>query len=265
MVRPSKFIAIMEENGLIVPLGTWVLQDACRQCAAWQEGELQGVGIAVNVSSMQFACPDFVDVVAQTLERTALPPSLLELELTESVFVDDIAHSARTLTKLRDLGVTIALDDFGTGYSSLSYLQELPLDAVKIDQSFVAATEGRRRGAAVLRCVVDLAHAYGLRVTAEGVETASQRDLLEGLGCDEIQGYSLGRPSFEVAGFDWKRECPDAESNPGEYLRYLSEQLSMGETSIRRASAVTRRRAPALARASEQFAEDVARLRFSLI
>jgi EAL domain-containing protein (putative c-di-GMP-specific phosphodiesterase class I) len=170
------------------------------QCAGWQTGNLEGAGGAVNVSALQFACPDFLEIVARTLESTGLRPDLLELELTESVFVRDVTASARTLTALRNLGVSIALDDFGTGYSSLSYLQNLPIDALKLDRSFLTAAGNRQQGAAVMRCVVEMAHALGLRVIGEGVKTAAQLDLLISLGCDEIQGFLLSRPSFDVAG-----------------------------------------------------------------
>jgi diguanylate cyclase (GGDEF)-like protein/PAS domain S-box-containing protein len=197
---PLKFIPIAEQNGLIIPIGTWVLREACRQCAEWQTGTLRGTGVAVNVSASQFACPDFVEIVVQTLESTGLPARLLELELTESVFIRDAEESAHTMAKLRNLGVTIALDDFGTGYSSLSYLQKLPLDALKIDRAFLTENESRPRGAAVLRCVVELAHTLGLRVIGEGVQTTAQLHLLSSLGCDEMQGLLLGRPRFAVTG-----------------------------------------------------------------
>jgi diguanylate cyclase (GGDEF)-like protein/PAS domain S-box-containing protein len=198
-VAPLKFIPVAEQNGLIVPIGAWVLREACRQCAAWQTGGLKGAGVAVNVSALQFVRPDFVDLVIGTLESTGLPPHLLELEVTESVFIQDVKESALKMTKLRSLGVTIALDDFGTGYSSFSYLQNLPIDTLKIDRSFLTENEGRPRGVAVLRCFVELAHALGLRVVGEGVETITQLDLLCSLGCDEFQGFLLGRPSFEVS------------------------------------------------------------------
>jgi diguanylate cyclase (GGDEF)-like protein/PAS domain S-box-containing protein len=200
-VPPLEFIPVAEQNGLIVPIGTWVLEEACRRCAAWQTGNLRGVGVAVNVSASQFACADFTGVVIRALETTGLSPKLLELELTESVFLHDMNTAIRTLQKLREMEVTIALDDFGTGYSSLSYLQKLPLDALKVDRSFLAETEGTRQGPAVLRCLVELAHAHGLRVVAEGVETVTQRDLLNSLGCDELQGFLLGMPSFDTDGF----------------------------------------------------------------
>jgi EAL domain-containing protein (putative c-di-GMP-specific phosphodiesterase class I) len=199
-IPPVKFIPLAEQIGLILPIGAWVLREACRRCAEWQTGDLCGAGVSVNVSALQFACTDFVETVARTLEATGLPPRLLELELTESVFVQDMRVSARKLTKLRNLGVTIALDDFGTGYSSLSYLQNLPIDTLKIDRTFLLQSESRPEGAAVMRCVVELAHTLGLHVVGEGVETLAQLDLLSGLGCDDIQGYLLGKPSFDVVG-----------------------------------------------------------------
>jgi diguanylate cyclase (GGDEF)-like protein/PAS domain S-box-containing protein len=200
VVPPSKFIPILEQNGMIVPIGAWALEEACRRCLAWQCGSLKGAGVAVNVSARQFADPDFLNTVRQTLKTTGLRPQLLEIELTESVLLQDVRTAAETLARLRDLGVTVALDDFGTGYSSLSYLHNLPLDALKIDRSFLVDNESRPQGFAVLRCVVQLAHSLGLRVVGEGVETEAQLDLLASLGCDEVQGYLLGRPAFDVNG-----------------------------------------------------------------
>jgi diguanylate cyclase (GGDEF)-like protein/PAS domain S-box-containing protein len=199
-IPPLKFIPLAEQNGLIAPIGSWVLHEACRRCAEWQTGSLKGAGVAVNVSALQFVRPDFVELVARTLESTGLRPELLELELTESVLIQNMATSDLTLKSLRSLGVTIALDDFGTGYSSLSYLQALQIDALKMDRSFLMEAVGGRRGVAVMRWVVEMAHALGLRVVAEGVETTAQLEFLASIGCDEIQGYLLGRPSFEVAG-----------------------------------------------------------------
>lgn len=197
-IAPSKFIPIAEENGMIIPIGTWVLREACRQCAAWQTGNLTGTGVAVNVSAVQFACPDFLEIVVEALDSARLPPQLLELELTESVFVNDVQASAGTLGKLKKLGVTIALDDFGTGYSSLSYLQNLPIDCLKIDRGFLIRAETQPRGASVMHCVVQLAHALGIRVVGEGAETDAQLDFLGRVGCDEIQSFLLGKPSFLV-------------------------------------------------------------------
>ena len=179
LVPPLKFIPVAEMNGLILPIGTWVLREACRRCREWQAGTLHGVGVAVNVSALQFVTPDFVEVVAQSLKAAGLPAHLLELELTESVLVQDAAASARILTKLRSLGVTIALDDFGTGYSSLSYLQTLPIDALKIDRSFLNHAESGDQGAAVMRCVVGprprAAAASGGRGRGDGSAAGSSR------------------------------------------------------------------------------------------
>ncbi|HYA17802.1 MAG TPA: EAL domain-containing protein, partial [Bryobacteraceae bacterium] len=197
-VPPANFIPLAEENGLIVPIGTWVLEEACRTAAAWQYGERAGVGVAVNVSARQFADPEFVALVAATVRESGLAPHLLELELTETVFIADLDDSARKLRQLKSLGVSIALDDFGTGYSSLGYLQNLPIDVIKIDRSFITETGQKESGEAVLRCLIDLAHALGIRVIAEGVETPAQLDLLRRLGCDELQGFLLGRPDFET-------------------------------------------------------------------
>jgi diguanylate cyclase (GGDEF)-like protein/PAS domain S-box-containing protein len=196
-VPPLSFIPIAEENGLIVPIGSWVLAEACRTAAAWQEGARKGVGVAVNVSARQFANPEFVDLVARIVRESGLPVHLLELELTESVFIADLGDSAEKLTQLKKLGVSVALDDFGTGYSSLSYLQNLPIDVIKIDRQFIAETGQKQSGEAILRCLIDLAHAIGIRVIAEGVETTGQLQLLQRLGCDEMQGFLLGKPAFE--------------------------------------------------------------------
>jgi diguanylate cyclase (GGDEF)-like protein/PAS domain S-box-containing protein len=223
-IPPVNFIPLAEQNGLIVPIGTWILHEACRRCAAWQRGNLRGVGVAVNVSAIQFACPDFVEIVAGALASTGLPPHLLEVELTESVFVQDVREPVRKLAKLRNLGVTIALDDFGTGYSSLSYLQNLPIDTLKLDRTFLLQSESRPEGAAVMRCVVELAHTLGLRVVGEGVETSAQLDFLSGLGCDRIQGFLLGRPSFDVVGAEANGNpvCPGADAALQESTRACS-------------------------------------------
>ena len=166
-----------------------------------------------------------METVARTLESTGLPAHLLELELTESVFIQDVKKSVLTLTKLRNLGVTIALDDFGTGYSSLSYLQNLPLDALKIDRSFLTEAENRLKGAALLRCIIDLAHTLGLRVIGEGVETSAQLDLLCNLGCNEFQGFLFGRPSFDVFGDvkveTWSPSFPTAQVAFPEFPKYM--------------------------------------------
>ncbi len=193
-VPPNRFIPVAEENGLIIPIGDWVLSEACRAAAEWQTRGYAGIAVAVNVSAPQFADADLIPHVLAALANSGLPANLLQLEITESVFIADLKDSARKLAALRKLGISIALDDFGTGYSSLGYLRHLPIDVVKIDRSFLEETGAKQSGEAVLRCVVDLAHALDLRVIAEGVETPDQRDLMCRLGCDALQGFLLGRP-----------------------------------------------------------------------
>jgi diguanylate cyclase (GGDEF)-like protein len=194
-VGPDQFIPVAEENGLIVPIGTWVLQEACRQTAVWRQSGYPLKGIAVNVSAVQFGRSDFVDTVAEVLRSTGLPPQFLELELTERIVIRDVRESAQKMKQLRSLGVQISVDDFGAGYSSLSYLQRLPIDVLKLDRSFVEESQASGGNRSLVRGIVSLAHSLGIRVTAEGVETEEQLDLVHQSGCDKAQGYLLGRPS----------------------------------------------------------------------
>jgi diguanylate cyclase (GGDEF)-like protein len=193
IVSPADFIPLAEETGLIVPIGQWVLEEACRQAADWQKGELAGVGVSVNISPVQVAALGFADMVERTLKSAGLDPRLLELEITEAMFSGDLTVSSAVLAHVRGLGVTIALDDFGVGYSSLSQMQRLPVDALKIDKTFLTRKD-HRQSAAVLRCVIGLAHTLSIRVVAEGVETEGHYSLLKRLGCDEMQGFLLGVP-----------------------------------------------------------------------
>ena len=194
-IRPDEFIPIAEENGLIVPIGTWVLQEACRQTSAWQKAGYPLKGVSVNVSAVQFSRPDFVNTVDEVLRLTGLEPRFLELELTERLVIRDVRESAGTMARLRALGVQISVDDFGAGYSSLSYLQRLPIDILKLDRSFVEDLKNAGGNASLVRGIVTLAHGLGIRVTAEGVETEQQLELVHTSGCDKAQGYLLGRPS----------------------------------------------------------------------
>jgi EAL domain-containing protein (putative c-di-GMP-specific phosphodiesterase class I) len=183
------FVPIAEESGLIHPIGEWVLREACGAAVRWP-----ACRIAVNVSAVQFRSPGFAAKVIRILDETGLKPSRLELEITESVLLDSAELSALTLTALRAAGVRIALDDFGTGYSSLSYLHKFAVDKIKIDRSFVQSLDTERASDAIIQAMVDLARAMGVDVTAEGVETAEQRDFLRRIGCDELQGFLLSRP-----------------------------------------------------------------------
>jgi len=190
LVSPAEFIPVLEETGLIVPVGLWILEAACREALTWPEGQK----VAVNVSAVQFASRTFLDSVRGVLAATGLPPGRLELEITESVMAQDPKQVVQILTELRSLGVSISLDDFGTGYSSLSYLRQLPLDRLKVDQSFVRVLGQDRNAEAIVRTVLELSKTLGLATTAEGVETEDQKALLIRLGVDHLQGYLFSRP-----------------------------------------------------------------------
>ena len=195
MVAPATFIPMAEETGLILPLGRWVLQTACSQLVAWGADPMtQDVSIAVNVSAREFRQPEFANHVIETLRTTGASPKRLQLELTESLLLGDVQDAIRKMEQLKALGVRFSLDDFGTGYSSLSYLKRLPLDQLKIDQSFVRDVLTDPNDAAIARTVVALAQSLGLSVVAEGVETEGQRDFLLASGCKAFQGYLFGSP-----------------------------------------------------------------------
>jgi diguanylate cyclase (GGDEF)-like protein/PAS domain S-box-containing protein len=193
-ISPGEFIPVAEQCGFIVPIGTWVLEEACRAAAAWQSAGLEPGIVSVNVSALQFARLNFADTVAETLARTGLPASCLELELTESMVMADVAESTRQMQKLKALGLRLAIDDFGTGYSSLQYLHHLPIDTVKIDQSFVAELGDTAKVLPIVEAIIVLAHALDIELVAEGVESEEQRQQLVAKGCHYLQGYLLGRP-----------------------------------------------------------------------
>ncbi|ENO87025.1 bifunctional diguanylate cyclase/phosphodiesterase [Thauera linaloolentis] len=195
IVPPTEFIALAEENGLIVPLGRWVLEAACMQLARWASDPSRAdIAIAVNVSARQFRHERFVDELADILERTGAPPSRLEIELTESSLLADVESVIARMDALKERGVRFSLDDFGTGYSSLAYLKRLPLDQLKIDKGFVRDILVDPNDAAIAKMVIVLAESLGLQVLAEGVETDAQRVFLAGQGCDAYQGYLFSRP-----------------------------------------------------------------------
>ena len=194
LLMPGRFISLAEDSGLIIPMSAWLLDEACRQNRLWQDAGYRPVRIAVNVSALQFTRAHLVDTVAAALHRHRIEPRFLDLELTEGMLMRDIADSAQQIADLRNLGVNISIDDFGTGYSSLSYLQHLPIDNLKIDRCFVEDMRRLGKTQPVVRAVVGLAHSMRMTATAEGVETEKELDLLRVLGCDEVQGYLLGRP-----------------------------------------------------------------------
>ena len=194
MVAPAKFVPLAEETGLIVPIGAWVVRTACRQCKAWRDAGLPAVTVAVNISARQFRERNLLQVVTNILAETALAPTQLELEVTESVIMHDAQNVIADLQAFRDMGVRLSVDDFGTGYSSLSYLKRFPVDRLKIDQSFVHDITADADGAAIAQAVITLGHTMDMRVIAEGVETAEQLAFLRSNQCDEMQGFLFGKP-----------------------------------------------------------------------
>ena len=192
-ISPADFIPIAEQSGLIVPIGAWVMKEACETAKKWHEAG-QAIRIAVNVSGAQFFQSDLVGYTKSVLKETGVKPELLELEVTESVFMDDISIAVETLKKLHELGVELAIDDFGTGYSSLSYLRQFSIDRLKIDQSFIRNALTNNDDAAIARTIIRLAHSLNLKVIAEGVETREHEKFLKKEGCDEVQGFRYAKP-----------------------------------------------------------------------
>lgn len=194
-ISPAEFIPIAEDNGLIVPLGEWVLRSSCKQVKRWKEEGFFIQNVAVNISVLQFMQAGFVDLVASILDETGVAPEQLELEITESLLATNMNNAVKTLHKLKEIGVALSIDDFGTGYSSLSQIKNFPIDRVKIDQSFVRNITVCEEDGAITRAVIALADSLGIQVLAEGVERKEQLDFLRENRCDEIQGYLLCKPA----------------------------------------------------------------------
>jgi EAL domain-containing protein (putative c-di-GMP-specific phosphodiesterase class I) len=194
LVPPDDFIPVLEELGLVVQVGDWVLAEACRQLKSWHAAKIRVPKISVNLSARQFAEGDLDKRIAAILRTSAIPPACLELELTESILMQDVANALQTLTDLKRLGLCLAIDDFGTGYSSLNYLKQFPIDVLKIDRSFVDGLPEGEQDAQIARAIIAMAHSLKLAVIAEGVESQAQLDFLRQHDCDEVQGYLLGRP-----------------------------------------------------------------------
>jgi diguanylate cyclase (GGDEF)-like protein len=221
LVPPDLFIPVAERCGFIADVTKWVLDEACRQNRAWQDAGLPKVGVAVNVSAVDLRRPDLTDTVANTLVTRALSPQYLELEVTESMVMRDVDVVIGTLRRLRSLGVGIGIDDFGTGYSSLAYLKRFPVKRLKIDRSFVRDIADAREGRIIPKVIIDLAHALGLNVLAEGVEDVAQLEILRSLGCDEAQGYFLGRP-MPAAEFEAFLRNSDGGLHPDASIRAIT-------------------------------------------
>lgn len=194
LVSPAEFIPLAEETGLIVPIGRWALQEACRQGMAWQAAGLAPLSVAVNLSARQFRTGDLLQTVQEALDASGLDPALLDLELTESMIMDEPRSAEATMRSLKQLGVSLSLDDFGTGYSSLNYLRRFPVDSLKIDRSFIQDVVTDPSGASVVTSVIAIAHNLGISAVAEGVETAAQLQFLAATDCDLLQGYFFSRP-----------------------------------------------------------------------
>ena len=194
MIPPLDFIPAAERTGLIMPIGAWVLDEVCRQIAAWRCAGLGEIAVAVNVSSVQLSQPDFAESVTACLLRHEVAPWHLELELTESILISGSESVLRQMRQLRTLGVRLSIDDFGTGYSSLSYLYRLEVDTVKLDKSFIQPMENDKMARWLVHSMIGIAHGLGLGVVAEGVETEGQRAALIEAGCVQMQGYLFARP-----------------------------------------------------------------------
>ncbi|CUB02195.1 putative bifunctional diguanylate cyclase/phosphodiesterase [Marinomonas fungiae] len=194
MITPDKFIPIAEESGLILPLGEWVIRRACEQLKLWQEQGLTPINLSVNLSGRQFLQPNLVEVVQQILQETGIDPKYLELELTESMLMSDVNGTIKKLHGFREMGVSLSIDDFGTGYSSLAYLKKFPIQALKIDRSFIQDLGADGEDDAIVKATIAMAQSLNLKVIAEGVESRQQMNLLTGYQCQEVQGYLFAKP-----------------------------------------------------------------------
>ena len=194
LLSPHQFIPLAEESGLIGPLGQWALLEACRQVSVWHKTGRPKLRMSVNISPRQLNQADLVSAIGRTLDETGLESQHLEVELTETLLLQDKAHTIKTLQALKSLGVGIAIDDFGTGYSSLSYLQRFPIDTLKIDQSFIRDLTTDPDARAIVKAIIGMAQALKLKVIAEGVENEEQIAVLQAEGCEECQGFAFSRP-----------------------------------------------------------------------
>ena len=211
LVPPGRFLAIAEDCGLIVPIGRWVLREACRQARAWQMSGMTPLSIAINVSPMELRAPDFVSGVCSILKETGLEPRYLELELTDTALMGDSRSVSETLRELKEIGVLLALDDFGTGHASLTHLKGFAIDALKIDQSFVRDLASHEDGASILTAMIGMGKNLNMQVVAKGIETREQLEILQRHGCPQAQGFYFSRPVPAVElGQSLQRRVTDA-------------------------------------------------------
>jgi diguanylate cyclase len=195
IVPPDEFIPLAEESGLIIPIGRWVLKEACRQAQEWKARGGRTVGISVNVSAYQLGRDDFAADVRSSLEESGLDPAALMIEITETTVMRDVAVACEHLREIKALGASVAVDDFGTGYASLSQLQQMPADILKVDRSFIAALEDGGQSRDLLQAILGVGHSMSLSVIAEGIETEEQLRTVTEMGCEMAQGFLIGRPS----------------------------------------------------------------------
>jgi EAL domain-containing protein (putative c-di-GMP-specific phosphodiesterase class I) len=193
-VSPIRFIPVAEETGLIIPIGRWVLRTACAQNVAWQRQGLPPICVAVNLSMRQFADPDLLTDITAALKDTGMAPEQLELELTESMVMQNIERTVKLLTAIKNMGVRLAIDDFGTGYSSLAQIKRFPLDTLKVDRSFIRELQHHGEDQAITEAIIAMGKTLSLTVVAEGVETPEQEQFLRAHACDEMQGYYFSKP-----------------------------------------------------------------------
>ena len=210
-VSPANFIPMAEENGLILDIGEWVLREACTQLKSWQKQGIKNLSVAVNISGRQFRQTNLPDLISEILKSTGLQPKYLELELTESLLIEDIEHVVETMYSLKDMGIKLVIDDFGTGYSSLSYLKQFPVDKLKIDRSFISEMATNQNDAAIAKAIINLGHSLNIEVLAEGIENEFQRDFITSHGCDFAQGYYYKPPETADKIFEFINGLHDAK------------------------------------------------------
>jgi EAL domain-containing protein (putative c-di-GMP-specific phosphodiesterase class I) len=205
VLKPAQIVPSAESTGLIKPLSLWVIQHALQDCRSWYERDLE-ILVAVNLAAPLLYDPELPNVIRRELEASHIRPGHLEVEITESTLMLEPEQAMKTINRLRESGIAFALDDFGTGYSSLAYLKNLPVESIKIDQSFVRDMVTDARDESIVKAAIELGHSFGLDVVAEGVETAGARDLLENLGCDYAQGFLFAKPMVSSDFLAWYEE-----------------------------------------------------------
>jgi len=226
LVPPGQFISLAEDTGLIVPMGTWILNTACRQNKKWQEVGIPPLIMSVNISVKQFQQEDFLDIVISALDESALEPRFLELEITENLLMQGSEHTIHMLYELRKMGVRLSMDDFGTGYSSFSYLRRFPLDVLKIDKTFIDDIPEKKDTAAIINAIITMSQSLNLTVVAEGVETEEQMDFLSRSGCDQVQGYYFSKPLPEEEFEQYMHNSLQAPVIPGHIAQDDIQQSS---------------------------------------